>query len=276
MATCTTTIDAFLAVDGTLDVIDKYENLMKTTVGDDSIYMKAKDTMYYLFKDLQITEAQKAEIVAGHVAQMTNELSKSAMDIALSWDKDERDGAYALAKVKADTEVALAQYELVKSQICKTDKETALACAQITATTSASVRENGRVLAYGDDGCTVESLQDEGLKYHQTKQVEADTYARFADAFRKSGVVQIGVDISDGETKGLSGDEDGYTWQQMQNAERQRIAYEDSKRNHVANSTASMIGQMLSAEIAPVETDIAKWRDAIDYLNTSHSSTSSV
>ena len=118
------------------------------------------------------------------------------------------------------------------------------------------------------------TLADEGLKFHQTRQVEADTYGRFADAFRKSGVVQIGTDIQDSVLKGLSGDEDGYTWQQMQNAERQRIAYEDSKRNHVANSTASMIGQMLAAEIAPNETDIDRWRDAVDYLNSNHSSTS--
>ena len=178
--------------------------------------------------------------------------------------------------MKADTEIALAQFEKVKSEICLTDKQAELACTNITAVSSASLRDNGSVATFKDDGCTVDTLNPEGLKYEQTKQVEGATYQIFADSFRKSGVVQIGTDISDNITKGLSGDDSGYTHQQTENAERLRIAYEDSKRNHAANAIASMIGQMLTAEIAPNEEDIQRFRDAVDYLNTSHSTTDSL
>jgi len=106
------------------------------------------------------------------------------------------------------------------------------------------------------------------------------TYRLFADSYRKSGVIKIGVDGDDNVLKGLSGlthdaggETAGYTCQQTANAERQRIAYEDSKRNHAANSSASMIGQLLSAEEPPTNGQWAIWKEAVDYLNTTYTTT---
>jgi len=274
MANCGIIVDDFLREDGTLDVSEKYLQLMRDSVHEDSLYMRAKDTIFVNFDNSNLTAEEKAKIVSEHVATMTTNLSAAAMQTSLSWAKEERDGAYALAKLKADTEVALAQAEKVKEEICLVEAQVALQCAQITATTAGSIRDNGTVASYDTDGCKVLTLEDEGLKYEQTQQIVADRYSRFADAYRKSGVVQIGVDIQDGVQKGLSGDEAGLTNQQEVNAERLRISYEDTKRNHAANSSASMIASMLSSEIAPKEADVQRWRDSVDWLNTSHSTTS--
>lgn len=274
MAECTTNIDSFQAEKSTIDVSEKYLQLMQDSLSEESIYMRAKDTILTIFSDLGITEIEKANIVASNITQMSTTLSAQAMSSALAWAKEERDGAYALAKLKADTEVAQGQLELTKSQICKTDFESLAAKAKATEITASSIRENGTVLEYEADGIRAKSLNDGGLKYEQTKQVEGATYQIFADAYRKSGVVSIGLDVSDGLTKGISGDDDGYTNQQSKNAERLRVAYEDSKLNHAANSSASMIGQMLSAEIAPDQADVQLWRDAVSGLLTKHSSTS--
>ena len=239
-------------------------------MSDDSLYMRAKDTMKVQFDDLQMSEPQKAEIVAQHVASMTTSLSSTAMQMALSWAKEERDGAYDLAKVKADTERALADALKAKEEICLVQKQTESQCANIEATIAGSIRENGKVATYDSTNtCKPTELVAEGLKYEQTKQVEGATYQIYADAFRKSGKVQIGTDTTDTVTKGLSGDDDGYTNQQSKNAERQRVAYEDSKRNHAANSASAMIGQLLSSETFSDENkeDVDRWRASIDYLN---------
>ena len=274
MATCTTTIDSFMAEKSELLVSEKYSKLMKDTIGEDSLYIRSKDTLLRTFNDLQITEKEKAELVLTYVTQFSTQMSSAAMQTSLSWAKEERDGAYTLAKLKAETEIALATLEKTKSEICMLDKETALKCAQITATTAGSIRDNGTVASYGTDGCTVSTLGTNGLKYEQTQQVKGATYQIMSDAFRKSGVVTMGVDASDGYTKGMTGDDDGYTNQQSKNAERLRIAYEDSKLNHAANSSAAMIGQMLTAEIAPNEADVQLWRDAVSGLTLKHSTTS--
>ncbi|RLA61276.1 MAG: hypothetical protein DRQ78_08805 [Epsilonproteobacteria bacterium] len=275
MSSCNIPIDSFQTVDGSLNVSEKYAQLMQDSMGEDSLYTRAKDTMFVQFDNLNLTAEEKAKVVSESIVAMTVQLSGAAMQTALAWETGERDGAYNLAQVKAQTELVQAQFVKTEEEICSTIKKTELTCAQITATISATFRENGVPTAYEADGCRPTALDETGLKFHQTKQVEAATYQAFADAFRKSGVVQIGTDISDTVTKGLSGDEEGYTHQQILNAERQRVAYEDSKRNHAANSASQMIGQLLSSETLSTsnEQDVQRWREAVDFLNTSHSST---
>ena len=248
---------------------------MQDSIGEESLYMRTKDTMFHQFDKLGITQDQKAELVIQYSSQITVNLSSVAMQSAIQWAKEERDGAYTLAKIKADTENALAEFQLIKAQICKTLREEQFVCTQITKISGDSIRANGYVTEFEEDGCTVKLLDSTGLAFNQTEQVKGATYQIFADAFRKSGNVQIGTDIIDGIKKGLSGDDDGYTKQQAKNAERQRIAYEDSKRNHAANSASTMIGQLLSSEVLSEsnEQDIQRWRDAIDFLLLSHTST---
>ncbi len=203
------------------------------------------------------------------------------MQTALAWAQTERDGPYQNSLLKAQTYTALANEAKTTEEICLLEKELDLKCVTIEATLAQSIRENGRVKYYDpEDECKPTELYDEGLKYYQTEQVQADSYRLYADAYRKSGKVAVGIDSTDGYTKGLSGtthnssgEAAGYTVQQSANAERQRIGYEDSKINHAANSSSSMIGQMLSSEVAPAGEDVNRWRSAIDKLLTKHSST---
>ena len=276
MSTCNAPTNLFQAESSKLDVSEKYIQLMTDSLSEDSLYIRAKDTLKVIFDDIQITEKEKAELVLSYITQFSTSISSVAMQTAVTWTKEERDGAYTLAKSKADTELLYAQTAKAQEEICLAQKQVEKTCAEITAVISSTYRENGKPTGYEEGGCKPTGLDDTGLKYAQTGQVNAVAYQTFADAYRKSGVVHIGTDTSDNETKGLSGDADGYTWQQSQNAERQRIGYEDSKRSHAANSAASMIGQLLSSETLSTNNaqDIDRWRESIDFLNTSHSSTS--
>ena len=275
---CNVTIPPIKLENGNLNVSEKYIQLMRDSVSEDSLYLRAKDTFKVMFDDLQLNEKEKAKVLTEYISGMTVELSKVAMQTAVQWSKEERDGGYALAKAKAETELVQMQTLKAKEEICLAEKQAELACANITATISASFRENGKPTGYEANGCKPTGLEDKGLKYHQTRQVEAATYQVQADAYRKSGVVNVGIDSADGIKKGLSGDDDGYTNQQSKNAERQRIAYEDSKRNHAANSASTMIGQLLSSETLSTSNaqDVELWRESVRYLNKSHSSTSGI
>ncbi len=273
MSTCNTALPPYQSENGDIEIIEKYQELMAASLADDSIYARSKQTFYELFDKLNINETEKAQVVASNITQMTTTMSSVAMQTALSWAKENRDGAYTLSKLKAETELAIANTALTEQKICTEEKQTALICAQIESTLASSIRENGKVASYDADGCKPLSLNEEGLKYEQTKQVMAATYQSYADAYRKSGVVQIGEDITDNYMKGLSGDGDGYTWQQIQFSERQRLSFEDSKINHAVNSSASMIGQMLTAEITPDVKYMDLWVDAMNRLLDPHSST---
>jgi hypothetical protein len=273
MADCNVTIDGFVSLDGTLDVSAKYKQLMLDTLGEDSIYERSKLTMLALYDDLNLTSAEKAALATQNISQVVGTLSAAAMGNAIQWAKEERDGGYQLAQMKAQVENLNASYEKIKADICLAEKQKDLMCAQILATTADSVRKNGHVTLFGADGCSVEQLDNSGLLYHQTKQVEAATYQANADTYRKSGVVTIGTD-TDGVVKGIAGNDYGYTQAQIEFSERQQIAFEDSKTSHAVQGSSSMIGQMLTAEIAPNAEDVQRWRDAMDKLLTPHSTTS--
>jgi len=270
MSSCNVVIDPFAREDSKLDISEKYLRLMQDSMHSDSLYTRAKDTMKVLFEDLQLTEKEKAGLAVDYVTKITVDLSKYAMSSALTWSKEERDGAYALAKLKADTEVSLAQAVKVEEEICLIQSQVKAQCASTMSTVSGSFRENGKPIGYEADGCTPTGLDETGVKWHQSRQAEADAYSRYADAYRQSGVVLIGNDMQDGVKKGLSGDADGQTYFKQKNTERLIVSYEDSKRNNAANSSATMIASMLSSEIAPNEDDVQRWRDAIDFLNESH------
>ncbi len=277
MSSCNLSVDQFQREDGTLEVEAKYKLLMQTTLGEDSLYTRSKETMFEAFDKLNITDGEKAQLVSQNIMQLATQMSQASMQSAVMWAQQELELEYSLAKMKADTKIALVTYEKIAEETCLLDKEEELKCAQIEATIASSIRDNGRVEFYKQDAdgdtCHPEKLEDEGLKYYQTKQVIADSYRIFADSYRKSGVVVVGTDGTDGVEKGLSGDQYGYTQQQINNAERQRIAYEDSKVNHAANSSATMIGQMLSNEVTPDTATVDLWRTAVTRLVTPYYST---
>ena len=274
MATCNPTIEPFTLLDGALDVSAKYTELMLASMSEDSLYERTKLTMLEIFDNLDIDAETKGSMAITAISTLATQTAVGAMQTAMMWSKEERDGGYALSKAKADAELVLATKEKTLKEICLVEKQIDLMCAQITATTAGSTRENGHVTLYGDDGCSAKELDNTGLKYYQTKQVEAATYQINADAYRKSGVVVIGTDPADGVEKGISGNEYGYTQAQIDFSDRQRYAFEDSKSSQAVNGSSSMIGQMLSAEIAPSQEDVARWRDAMDKLLTPHSTTS--
>lgn len=264
---CTNTLPSATLQDGTLDVVDKFKILTEAALDTDSIYMRAKDTFKELFDGRKVSEVEYAGLASSFISQLAVATTQQVMQGALLWAEKEKTLAFSLAETKANTELALANAEMIAHQICQLDKETDLACAKIEATISGSIRDNGRVLTYDATGCKPISLYDEGMKFEQTAVYEAQTYTALADAYRKSGVVTI-AETADGIDKGVSGDNFGYTDAQEEYARRQIKSFEDSKRNHAANAMSQMIGQMLSAEIPPAAEDIARWRTAIDYLST--------
>lgn len=265
---CTVVLPQVILEDGTLDIVSKFTLLTQEALGTDSTYMRAKDTFKELLDANKINQDTYAQLAGQFVSQLAVETTKQVLQSAIQWAMQEKEMAYSLAQIKANTELIMAQREKVAADICLAQKDLDLKCAQVTATIAGSIRDNGRVATSDvNNPCIPLTLQDEGVKYDQKAVYQAQTYAALADAYRKSGNVQIGADV-DSVTKGLSGTNMGYTDAQEDYARRQILSFEDSKRNHAANAMSGMIGQMLSAEVTPLAEDISRWRTAIDYLNT--------
>ena len=255
-----------------LDVISRYKKLMTASVTEDSLYELSKKTIFELSKDLNLTEQERAQIVTQQITQMTTSMSNAAMQVALEWAAKDATIGYETAILKENASKAAAEAELTTAKICTEQSNESLVCANIEATIASSIRDNGRVDAYDqNDPCKPIMLKEEGLKYAQTDQVNASTYQILADAYRKSGVVQIGVE--NGTRKGLGGDNAGHTFAQTMVANRQVTSFEDSKRNHAVNASSQTIGQLIAAE-APLDASIIRnYNVAMNYLLSDSPST---
>ena len=271
MATCdpsTIALPDAVLQNNELSIVEKLGVLTEQALGSESVYMRAKDTFKELMDGKKISEHEYATLASQFISSLAVQTTQTVMQAALDWAKSEKEMAFSLAQAKANIELTLAQTEKLKYDICNAQKDNELKCAQITATIAGSIRDNGRVATWdANNPCVPLTLQPEGTKYQQELFIESQKYANLADAYRKSGVVQIGSD-TDGVKKGLSGDDLGYTNAQEEFARRQVKSFEDSKRNHAVNAMSQMIGQMLSAEVAPDAADVTRWRNAVDYLIT--------
>lgn len=271
MAICNITLPEStfaLPLDNSLDVVGKFKLLSEVALATDSVYMRAKDTFKELFDGKKVSEAEYAQFASQFVSQLAVSTTQQAMSEALQWAKAEKEQAYTMEAMKANIELAMAQREKTRLEMCMIEKETDLKCAMITSTLAGSIRDNGRVATSdANNPCIPLTLHPEGTKYEQEQFIESQKYANLADAYRKSGVVTIAT-TADGVTKGTAGDNMGYTDAQEEFARRQVKSFEDSKRNHAANAMSQMIGQMLSAEVAPDIADVTRWRNSIDYLLT--------
>ena len=169
--------------DDSLDVISRYKKLMVASTGDDSLYEISKKSIWELSKELNMTEEERMKIVSTQITEMTKALSTSAMSVALGWAKEDAGVGYSTAILKATAEKTTTEAELIALKKCTEENSSTLVCANIEATISGSIRENGRVELYSkDDPCKPIELYDEGLKWEQTEQVEASTYQILADA----------------------------------------------------------------------------------------------
>jgi len=273
---------------GDLEVVDKFSKLMEASLADGSIYEKSKDTFKYMFDDLNITEKEKAEVVAQNIGSMTSSITANAMNQAMQWAIEERDGAYKITLLEQQALAIQADVELKEEQICNMEADTCIKKANVLAISSASIRDNGRAATTDTCGLAV-TLEDEGLKYEQTKQINSNIYAQLAKTYRESGTLSIQeVTNVDGYTylQGYASNTDfangykddgglvaGYTNQQLLVAERQRYGFDDNQRQHVANSSAQMITGMIAAEVdlgdngVVIQPYIDMWVDAIEYLN---------
>jgi len=250
-----------------LDVVDKYKKLMAASTGEDSLYELSKKTMFEYSKDLNMTDSERMDIVAGQITQMTVGLTSHAMSQSLAWAKEDATVGYETAKIDAETILTQARAEVEAVNKCKAENESNLVCANTTAIIAGSLRENGRVLAYEDDNkCIPTALMEEGLKYEQTLQVNGSTYQILADAYRKSGIVQIGVE--GGTRKGISSDKEdpGHTATQTAVANRQIVSFEDSKRNHAVNASSQTIGQLIAADAPLADEIVQNYNKGMEYL----------
>ena len=268
-----------------LDVLTPYSALMTASVNKDSVYIHAKETMDAFFANSNITDTEKATILSGMLTQMVTGVTANAMSSAIQIAKENRDGPYQLTALREETllkqqqrdEIAQAtanaviQGELIKAQKdeivikgwaeqASMEKDLGVVLDNLPATTD-TVK------------LPATAVSDKGTKWEQMQQLKMSVYATLAKSYRENGTITWTVDAATNKINtitDLAPATPGLTKRQEEVAIRQEKAFDDNEVQHAANSSANMIGLLLSASDpgALTTADVDKWRKSIDYLTT--------
>lgn len=260
-----------------LQVVPYFTDLMKAATSKDSIYLKTKETLEALFDKGSFTQKEKAEMIANTLGNMTSSITGAAMGTALEMAKEKRDAPYNMARLVADT-------KLVQEQADKLAEDKDLIEAQKDKMTVDSWRVQADIYAKQGVDVTDENIDAPLLSSVTPTNVlatdvvsaesgKASKFAMLNGSFRKDGVHTWSTDASKDII--LGADATPGTWETLTGAQtavalRQEQAFDDNKIQHAANSSANMIGLLLSSENYTVldPSDVTRWRTAVDFLNT--------
>lgn len=270
-----------------IDIIDTYKKLMAASTGQGSIYLRAKETLIDLVTKGQLSETDKAALISKHITDLSTGLSAQAMEMAFKIDKENRDAPYMLTKLREDT-------KLVTASVAKTEADT----KDTEGNANLKIYSGWKTQAdlYWDCGITAYTLsttqdiipelaydKDFGIKRQTISKAQADLHTTLATNYRQNGNISItsssnlfpASNLPVGMSVVQSGTtiaEYGLTYEQTRMVDRQVKGFDDNMRQHVINSSASMVSMLLATEESSLVDDASvtldKWNSAATYLLT--------
>lgn len=258
-----------------LEVKSVFNELMQASTERGSMYLRAKETIIDYVEKGQLDEREKAALVAKHITELAQTMTAQTLQAAVQIAKENRDAKYALTKLREDTKLVTAQTQKILADIDKADIDTKLGIMAIKKAQSELYIDYGvnvsQLTTDVENLLIASNFDDRGSKYEAIKMAQANVYNGYATAYRQNGLVSIVVDDRGYVTTGTSADTTGINYWQAKVAERQEEGFDDNMRQHVANSSATLVSMLLSAEDSSLSTQaqtvLNKWSTAVNYLN---------
>lgn len=152
-----------IVMDTTLDVVNKYNELVQEALGDESIYARMKENLVDLLADGNLKDTDRAKIIGEAMSNMAVGLSGQLMDAALKLTAQEKD--LVLKKTELEYKLSILDKESSKANEEIENAKEARKLAQ-----AKRIREYG--IATLDANGNVTGLSDAGLVYKQEKLVD--------------------------------------------------------------------------------------------------------
>lgn len=261
-----------------LDVTPIFTDLMKASIGQSSIYLKAKETILDYVEKGHLTERERAEVLSKNISDLAGNMTAQALQAAVQIAKENRDAPVVYQKAVEDTKLTNAQMQKTIVDANKGDKDIELSIMAIKKAQSELYRDYGVIapkLPASVENLSLDAdFRDYGIKHESVQMAQGNLYNSLATSYRQNGLV-TGIDY-DNLGNPLStaiGNGSGLTYWQTRVAERNERGFDDNMRQHVANSSATLASMLLSSEEAGLVDDaeavLAKWGTAVNYLNIS-------
>ena len=121
---------ATIALTTDIDVVSKYEALVKSSLGSESVYARLKDNLKALSEEGDLSDADKAKVVAEALAQMGTSISNASMSTALQWAAQEKELYLKKFELEYQSDILAKEKLLKEAQIDKVAQDKILAQVQ--------------------------------------------------------------------------------------------------------------------------------------------------
>ncbi len=260
---------AIIAINKSLDVIDKYTSLITESLDTNSVYIRAKETLEALVASGDLSSADKAKVVAEVLNNLNNSLVNASMNTALAWAKAEKDAEFQKEelgyKVDVIEQQALTEAAKVKQLM-----------ADVMATTATSMRQNGAATINPGTGFTTGLANDgkvwkemvlmeqellnkqaeEDVLQSKLKESQAAVYKIVADTAANFGSGTYTISDT-GVTSAGFDSPNSLAYFQKQIAQQQAKGYAYNAWANAVNASSTAVSMLLSTEEASLADEAA-------------------
>lgn len=260
-----------------MDLVTKYKSLVDTALDSEGIYIRTKETLEELFDNKNLTAKEKADIIGTVLGNLNNSVVSGAMQTALAWEAKEKE--FTFNKIELEYKLGLLNEQiLAQKQNTKTEfVKTAISNAELLKNYGVAVDGNGIVTDTSIDG----KLDKEVLLLEQertNKQAEklildaklkesnAAIHKIIADTYENYGYYNY--TIGDGGVASVTklSSHETLAANQKLIAKEQAKGYAYNAWSNAAQSSASMIGALVAAEVDGISSYVSQWSAIVSQL----------
>lgn len=268
-----------------LDVIAKYKELIKVSTDADSLYIKAKETLEQMYKDNDVPQDSKGEVLGQLISSLHTSVMSTSMNTALAWAAKEKD--IALRKLELEK-----QLDVLTNNIAQSEAEAERVRVANLIQQAESLRQHGTMIVANEKvvGLSAEGIQYQNIELTKEK-IESEKKAQnLSDAKLKESYAGINKLVADtyvnyGMFTGYTISENGITgvtnvtptgWKTLSNAQltiaqQQAKGYAWNVWSNAATGLGSTIGVALTSETDIFTGDnsgiLTQWKDVITKMN---------
>lgn len=260
---------AIIAIDKSLDVINKYTSLINESLDTNSVYIRAKETLEALVASGDLSSADKAKVVAEVLNNLNNSLVNASMNTALEWAKAEKTFEFEKEELGYKVDVIDQQAEVEAAKVKQL-------MADVMATTATSMRQNGAATIDPATGFTTGLANDgkvwkemvlmeqellnkqaeEDVLQSKLKESQAAVYKIVADTAANFGSGTYTISDT-GVTSAGFDSPNSLAYFQKQIAQQQAKGYAYNAWANAVNASSTAVSMLLSTEEASLADEAA-------------------
>ena len=252
---------ATVAIDKSLDVTTKYQDLVTKLVQDDqSVYIHTIEKLEALITAGDLASADKAKVISEVLGQLNTSIVNASLQTALQWSKAEKDAEFQKKELEEKLELLRKQVDTESAKAKQIDAERINVSSQARRMYGAATVDTvtGAVTSLSNDGKVYHEIElmqqqvrnaqaEENVLKGKIRESQAAVYKIVADTRANFGNATISLSDT-AATINLTGGEDSLAYWQKHIAQQQARGYAYNAWANAVNASSTAVSMLLSQE----------------------------